>query len=92
MVCRVFDAGQKGQGLKAAEDITAGTLVIEYVGEICCSAPLWRVPREKFKPRDTKAASTMALACAQCIVAASKTAVEDFSLNTACHAAYIHCR
>ena len=46
MVCRVFDAGQKGQGLKAAEDITAGSLVIEYVGEIMFFfSPLQCVPR-----------------------------------------------
>ncbi|KAL3156352.1 Histone-lysine N-methyltransferase setd2, variant 2 [Trebouxia sp. C0009 RCD-2024] len=31
---RVFDAGNKGQGLKAAEDITPGSLVVEYIGEL----------------------------------------------------------
>ncbi|KAL3156351.1 Histone-lysine N-methyltransferase setd2 [Trebouxia sp. C0009 RCD-2024] len=30
----VFDAGNKGQGLKAAEDITPGSLVVEYIGEL----------------------------------------------------------
>ena len=32
-MCRMFDADKKGQGLKAAEDILAGSLVTEYVGE-----------------------------------------------------------
>ena len=30
--CRTFDTGAKGQGLKAAEDISAGRLVTEYTG------------------------------------------------------------
>ena len=29
----MFDAGSKGKGLKAAEDIPAGFLVTEYIGE-----------------------------------------------------------
>lgn len=32
-IFRIFDAGRKGQGLQAAEDIVQGTLVTEYVGK-----------------------------------------------------------
>ena len=31
---RVFDAGEKGAGLKAAEAIEAGSLVVEYIGTV----------------------------------------------------------
>ena len=93
MACRVFDAGQKGQGLKAAEDITAGSLVIEYVGEFMYFCSLLVCTKSAaFKARDTKAASTMALAFVQHIAAASKAAVKDFGSSTASHAAYIRCR
>ena len=40
VICRVFNAGMKGQGLKAAEDITPGSLVIEYVGKTIDYTPL----------------------------------------------------
>lgn len=32
-MCSIFDAGNKGQGLQADEDIPAGSLVTEYIGE-----------------------------------------------------------
>ena len=87
-MCRVFDAGHKGQGLKAAENITAGSLVIEYVGEIMCfCSALWyvlRVPHSS--SNNTKAVSTMALAYVQSDVSAPKAATEDSDFGTASHA------
>lgn len=32
-LCSVFDAGLKGRGLRAAEDLEVGKLVAEYVGK-----------------------------------------------------------
>ena len=45
-MCSIFAAGGKGQGLKAAEDILAGSLVTEYVGKqqiVCMHFLVWKL-------------------------------------------------